>query len=58
MSRSDSTTLFQVPVFEKEIRNVTDDLKTKFRNYYIGDLRVNVKKSKYSGEYSVGKNLL
>jgi len=46
--------LHQVPLFEKEIENVTDNLKTSFSAYYIGNQRFNIKLSKYSHEYSTG----
>jgi structural maintenance of chromosomes protein 5 len=43
-----------VPVFEKEIDNVTDELKHMFNNYYVGGYSFNSKKSKYSSETSIG----
>ncbi len=49
-----SQNTIQVPVFEKEIENVTDELKTRFRSYYIGNYKVSVKVSKYSKETSTG----
>ena len=46
---------FKVPFFEKEIENVTDELKKSFNAYYIGNQRFNINRSKYSMEYSTGK---
>jgi len=46
--------LNQVPFFEKEIENVTDELKKSFNAYYIGNQRFIINRSKYSMEYSTG----
>merc|ERR1711872_609998 len=43
----------QVPLFDCENNN-TDRLKEKFSQYYIGDLKFIVKRSKYSNELSTG----
>merc|ERR1711872_275113 len=45
--------LHQVPLFDCENNN-TDRLKEKFSQYYIGDLKFIVKRSKYSNELSTG----
>jgi len=45
--------LHQVPVFREENNN-SAQLKHKFHNYYIANQKFNTRKSKYSGELSMG----